>query len=194
MRRTLALLLALTALSAGSAEAQAGCHFLCSPSFVAQPGIVVTNAIGAPEGASSHTAFNLRFTTVIPTAQPRLSLVALFQWTPAETGNAPGIAYGGVITLVRPQDTGGWLDVSFDPLGVFSPNASDRPGAKVYNHKLDLEGAAGLHLFHTLPSSNYLQGVTVYGLLDYLASGLPEGVDKWVILAGVTLPLAPWPH
>ncbi len=121
MSRTLMLVAGLTMLCAPAAQAQKPCSFLCAPVFVAQPGLVITNAVGKPEGATTSTNFNLRFTTVIPTELSRLALVGLAQWTPGVTGNDPGIAYGGVITLLRPQDTGGWLDVSFDPLGVYSP-------------------------------------------------------------------------
>jgi len=190
MSRTLMLVAGLAAACAGTAQAQSTCTFLCAPALVAQPGIVVNNAIDPPEFLHSKTDFNLRFTTIIPTALSRLSLVALFQWTPSEAANAPGIAYGGAITLLRPQDTGGWLDLSFDPLGVFSP--APLFNEKAYNHKLDLEGALGLHPFKGLPADNYLHGVAVYGLVDYLATGIPSGADHWVLLSGLTLPLAPW--
>ncbi len=178
---------------AGAASAQQpSCSFLCSPSLLAQPGIVVTNAISAPEGASSKTDFNLRFTTVVPTALSRLALVGLFQWQPSERANDPAIAYGGVISLVKTSDTGGWLGVSFDPLGVFSPGS---PGnEKAYTHKLDLEGALDVHVFNLLPPDNWFRNWSVYGLADYLAAGVPDNTDRWVLLAGLTIPLAPWPH
>jgi len=197
MSRTLMMVAALTAACAGAAQAQKPCSFLCAPVFVAQPGLVITNAIGAPAGATSSTNLNLRFTTVVPTQLSRLALVALFQLTPGVTANDPGIAYGGVITLLRPQDTGGWLDVAFDPLGVYSPApppSEAGEGHRHYNNKLDLEGNVGLHLFQSLRPSSYLHGVTVYGLLDYLATGVASGSDRWVILTGLTLPLAPWPR
>ncbi len=197
MSRTLMSVAALTAALAGTVQAQNSCTFLCAASVVAQPGLVITNAIGAPEGASTSTNFNLRFTTVVPTQLSRLALVALFQWTPGITANDPAIAYGGVVTLLRPQDTGGWLDVDFDPLGLYSPAPpATEPGetSHDYSNKLDLEGNVGLHLFHTLPANSYLHGVAVYGLLDYIATGLNSGTDRWVILTGLTLPIAPWPH
>jgi hypothetical protein len=182
------------ALVAGSVAAQtpAGCEFLCSPSLVAQPGLIVLNAIDPPAGVDSRTDFNLRFTTVVPTALPRLALVALFQWQPSERSNDPAIVYGGSIKLVRPSETGGWLGVSFDPLGVLSPGSFG--DEKAYTHKLDLEGALDFHVFQQLPPDNYLRNLSLYGLVDYLAAGVPDGSDRWVLLTGVTIPLAPWPH
>lgn len=192
-RPTVVLLAGVLALSAGSAAAQTpGCTFLCSPTLVAQPGLIVTNAINPPALASSKTDFNLRFTTVVPTALPRLSLLALFQWQPSERGNAPAVVYGGSVNVVKPSQTGGWLGVSFDPLGVFSP--APFGNAKAYNHKLDLEGALDFHAFQELAPNNYFHNVSIYGLVDYLAAGVPDGSDRWVLLAGLTMPLAPWPH
>ncbi len=191
MSRTLMLLAALTAASAAAVQAQSPCAFLCAPAFVAQPGLIVTNAISPPDGASSKTDFNVRFTTVVPTFAPRVSLVALFQWQPSEALNFPAIVYGGAIALVRPQDTGGWLDVGFDPLAVYSP--APFANKKVYNTKLDLEGALGVHAFKGLPADNYFHSASVYGLVDYIATGLGSGADHWVLLTGLTLPIAPWP-
>ncbi len=193
--RAVTLLAVALALGAGGAAAQApaDCTFLCSPSLVAQPGLIVTNAINPPVGVSSKADFNLRFTTVVPTALPRLALVALFQWQPSERGNNPAIVYGGSINVVKPSQTGGWLGVSFDPLGVFSPRGSFAD-EKAYTHKLDLEGALDFHAFQQLRPDNYLHNVSIYGLVDYLAAGVPDGSDRWVLLTGLTLPLAPWPH
>ncbi len=181
------------ALVAGSAAAQTpSCAFLCSPALVAQPGLIVVNAIDPPAGVDSKTDFNLRFTTVVPTALPRLALVALFQWQPSERFNDPAIVYGGAITLVKPSDTNGWLGVSFDPLGVFSPGSFN--DEKAYTHKLDLEGALDFHLFKETAPDNYLHNLSLYGLVDYLAAGVPDGTDRWVLLTGLTIPIAPWPH
>ncbi len=191
MSRTLVLLATITTVSAGAAAAQSPCTFLCAPVLMAQPGLIVTNAISPPDGASSRTDFNVRFTTVVPTGLSRVSLVALFQWQPAETFNFPAVVYGGTISLVRPESTGGWLDVSFDPLALYSP--APFANKKVYNTKLDLEGALGLHVFKGLPADNYFHSASVYGLVDYIATGLGSGADHWVLLTGLTLPIAPWP-
>ncbi len=192
--RAIVLALAALVLGAGSASAQSpSCTFLCSPSLVAQPGLIVSNAINPPAGVESRTDFNLRFTTVVPTALQRVALVALFQWQPGRRDNNPAIVYGGAINVVKPSQTGGWLGVSFDPLDVFSPRGSFADD-KAYTHKLDLEGALDFHAFQELAPDNYFRNVSIYGLVDYLAAGVPDGSARWVLLTGLTMPLAPWPH
>ncbi|HET9983474.1 MAG TPA: hypothetical protein VFQ38_07800 [Longimicrobiales bacterium] len=167
------------------------CVVLCTPAFISQTGIIITNAIRPQEGVPTKTFFNLRFTTVIPTRLERLALVAIFQMQPAAPNNSPAIVYGGVITLLRAADTGGWVDASFNPLGVYSPRAVVEPGQRPDNNKLDLEGEVNVHVFNSLPKHVWLRNVAVYGLLDYLATGLPGEADPWVILIGLNVPIAP---
>ncbi|MBX6366165.1 MAG: hypothetical protein IRZ00_20155 [Gemmatimonadetes bacterium] len=165
------------------------CKVLCVPSFISQSGVIVTNALDTPPGAETETDFNLRLTTVIPTQLKRLALVAIFQWQPAQDANFPAIVYGGVITLLRGEDTGGWMSFSFNPLGVFSPRGE--PGPKAYTHKLDLEGELNVNVFNSLPKHAWLHNVGLYVLLDHLTTGLPDEADPWVILAGLNVPIAP---
>lgn len=196
IRPILAVAVVASALiGAQRAQAQNSCRILCPPVFVAQPGLIFTNVISKPEGTSTNTDFLLRFTTVMPTEWNRLALVALTQWTPGENGNQPAFVYGGVITLVPNTMTGGWLSVTFDPLGLYSPQAGT--GEHAYTHKLDLEGTVGLSLAPMMPQGTWLSSLSISGLVDYIATGLGDNAtaaNRWVFLALVTVPLAPWPH
>lgn len=193
-RPVLAAIGAVLAAGFASAPAHAQnkpCRVLCTPAFISQSGLIITNSIRPQEGVPTKTFFNLRFTTVIPTQLERLALVAIFQMQPAAPNNSPAIVYGGVITLLRTADTGGWVDFSFNPLGVYSPRAVVEPGQRPDNNKLDLEIELDVHAFNSLPKHTWLHYVSAYGLLDYLATGLPGEADPWVILIGLNVPLAP---
>lgn len=210
--------------------AKKDCKLLCAPKFISQSGTITTNWIDSPEVRGSdgrvfapdtETDFLLRLTTVIPTEIPRFSLVAIFQWTPwadAKTNpftgktfeegevdaNPPSIIYGGIINLITPEQTGGWFALNFNPLLVFSP-AAEPEDERFYTHKLLPELYANVGIFNWLPKGNWLRSVSAYGILDYVATGLPdegdpafggtllEDADPWLVLAGLQFPIAPLP-
>src|SRR5690606_10713890 len=103
-RRVLPLVALGLALAAIPAAAQsAPCHFICSPRFTFQPGVIVKNAINPPAtpsgDAPSASDFLFRVVTVAPTTIPRTALSFALQWTPFAdrngfTSNAPGFTYG----------------------------------------------------------------------------------------------------
>lgn len=209
------------------------CNVLCAPVFTFQPGMSVSNWLDAPrvrrvsDGAEfeldSTTDFLLRFAMAIPTAIPRLSLAGVVQWRPwagADTrvnpltgrdvdeevnANAPDILYVGSFGAITTDQTNGWFSLAADIFGLFSPAA--QPGDdSFYTHKLVLELGPTIYLFNSLPRRNWLRNLSLYGLLDYTATGLPDdgdivagleyldGADPWGIVVGLNIPLAPLPR
>ncbi|MFN2433632.1 MAG: hypothetical protein ABR599_12620 [Gemmatimonadota bacterium] len=203
------------------AAAQAECPFICAPVFLFMPGFLGTNIIDPPETADgdeaeSDTNFLLRFQVVAPTFIPRVSLVALTQWTPFNTvgtaddpntpdvdeeefeANAPAFVYGLIITLLTSQ----YLDVSFDPLMLYSGAAKPDDSAQ-YTHKFTLELALvpKLGTIMNATEGSFLGGLGAYLLLDYVVTGLPDAdesggeefePDPWAILGGLIIPFAPF--
>lgn len=203
------------------AAAQEKCPFICAPVFLFMPGFIMTNVLDAPtfddEDADSATEFLLRFQVVAPTFIPRTSLVVLTQWTPFATAgdtpdideeefetNSPAFVYGLIITLLSST----YLDISFDPLMVYSP-AAEVDDSAAYTHKFALELAIvpKLGTIMNAPEGGFLGGLGAYALLDYVVTGIPDedelqdlnpgvdvegGADPWAILFGLIIPFAPF--
>lgn len=195
------------AMAASPASAQQ-CRILCAPVFVAQPGIVIANAINAPEvaqgrEAESSTEFLFRVTTVIPTEIPRTTLVGIVQWTPFASANVPGegsyklnapaFIYGPVFTLFQ----AGPLTTTFDVLGLYAPSPT---GHSDYKHQLLFEFDVGLSLGNMMgpEAPAFLRGLSLYGFLAQQMTDRPldfrqERVYSPALLFGVTIPVAPLP-
>lgn len=208
------------------AAAQEECPFICAPVFLFMPGFLGSNLIDPPEipdadgdpsgeEVDGELNFLLRFQVVAPTFIPRVSLVALTQWTPFATGsaddpdtpdldeeefenNAPAFVYGLIITLL----TSTYLDISFDPLMVYS-GAADPDDSAAYTHKFALELALvpKLGTIMNAPEGSFLGGMGAYALLDYVVTGLPDSEevggdefepDRWAVLFGLIIPFAPF--
>lgn len=224
-----------TMLTAQPASAQEDCKLLfCSPTFILQPGLITTNDVNPPEvrrpdgtvtALDASTDFLLRFTMRVPTFLPRTSLVGLVQWTPFASApenpftgsgasdlndkvvdaNAPAVIYGVMFDPLQMDQTGGWLAARVGVLGLFSP-ARQPEDEGVYTHKLLSELALEVGIFNWLPEGSLLRNLTVYGVVDYIATGwsnagdaAPGGgrllgdADPWILIAGLQLPLAPTP-
>lgn len=199
------------------AAAQAECAFICAPVFLFMPGLVASNIIDPPndpvtgDEVDSATEFLLRFQVVAPTFIPRVSLVALTQWTPFATAgdtpdvdeeefetNAPAFVYGLIITLFDSE----YFAASFDPLMVYNGAAKADDSAQ-YTHKFAVELALipKLGAIMNAPTGAFLGGLAGYLLLDYVVTGLPDAdesggeefePDPWVILGGIIIPFAPF--
>jgi hypothetical protein len=202
-RRALLLASLCLALAAIPAAAQtAPCHFICSPKFTFQPGVLVKNAINPPATASgeapSTSDFLFRVVTVAPTTLPRTALSFALQWTPFATRNgftsdAPGFTYGPVISLF----SSGPLSTSVDVLGSYAPS---RTSTAAYRNELvlkfDVNLAAGSMLSTEAPP--YLRKVGLYGFIAQQMTGLPTDADgdrvhAPVLMFGAVLPIAPLP-
>lgn len=218
-----------------AASAQEDCKLLfCSPTFILQPGLITTNAVNPPEvrrpdgtvtTLDATTDFLLRFTMRVPTFLPRTSLIGLVQWTPfasaldspftgraasdlneeAVEANAPAVIYGVTFEPLQMDQTAGWLGVRVGMLGLFSP-ARKPEDEGFYTHKLLPELALEVGIFNWLRGGSLLRNVTVYGIVNYVATGLSDAgdaapgggrllgdADPWMLIAGLQLPLAPTP-
>ncbi len=190
------------------------CHIICAPAFVAQPGIVVTDAFNKPvlDGSGTTPAaaehFLLRFTTVLPTQLSRVALVALVQWFPDNksttlagttfNANSTAFVYGPVISLFN----AGPLNISVDALGVYGRNAG---GASDYHTTFNVEGIAGLSVGHMMSMMNgghdapaYLRGVAINALYDQQLTDIaPDFAGNKhytpALLFLLTLPISPLP-
>lgn len=192
MKRLLAMVMALVLGITSTATAQRrssdGMGLLRAPVFVAQPGFVKPFSTGAT------TEFNMRFVTAIPTSIQRTTLVAIIQWLPfADNGvggkaNSPSFVYGPVINLVNERQ----FSFDIDALFAYGPAAT---GNSDYTHKFLIEGDAVLKLGSMMNAKGQFSGLGLYGFLAYVLTGLPDGVeskDRMVLLAGLSLPIAPW--
>jgi hypothetical protein len=197
------------ALLAGTAPASAGAQmdttstaqtlmmFFKHPVFVLQPGGVTSNAISAPNNASSISAFNARFATVIPTTLPVWNFVFGTQVATGGHATTPNIFYGGIIPITPITTvTQGWVDLSLDPLGVttFGGNTTRASGGTFFVG----EGAVVLQVGRKMMAGMgpTWSGIGVYFLLDQQISGpLPResngDKDRWfpTMLYGLNIPL-----
>lgn len=208
------------------------CHVVCAPEVALMPGVIRTHLFGGPRvrtlatGAQSRlpSTSNLELIIAVAarTAVPRLSLFGSVQWLPnaserrnpftlytaSELGepvraNAPTVTMGGSIALVAAGETHGWLDLAANVGDLYSQAA--RPADKsAYTHKLDLDLVAHLHAFAWAPRATWLHRVTVFSILDYVATGLPKAGDEvpigrvfetdarpTALIAGLSLPVTP---
>lgn len=189
----LSLLAAPVAASAQSAESTS---FFKAPVFVLQPGGVTANALSAPDGVESSTAFNARFATVLPTSVPWFQGVFGAQVATGGHAGTPNIFYGGIIPIVPISTaTGGMLGVSLDPLGVttFGGNTTSGGGTFFFG-ELAFSLAVGKMMFSGM--GPMWSGMGAYFLVDQQLSGpLPKDEngdsDRWrpILLYGLNIPL-----
>jgi hypothetical protein len=179
----------------GTAQAVSDRHasIFRAPTFVFQPGLETSNFVDTPNGTSTSTKFNFRVVTAIPTTIPRTTLVGIVQWTPWNTSagfntNAPSFVYGPVFSLFnRPV-----VALDFDILGSYGPAAKSTDESS-YTHKLVLEGDLSLKAgaLMTDDVQSPWHSLALYGFLANVATGLPSGSSRWVVLYGISLPIAP---
>ena len=107
------------------------------------------------------------------------------------------------LALVAPSSTAGWFDAALNVGDLFS-QAATPDDRSAYTHKLDLDLVTHLHIFGALPKHDYLQRVSAYAILDYVATGLPAAGDEvplgrvfvsgarpLALVAGLAFPLTP---
>ncbi len=186
--------------------------FFGKPAFVLMPGTfsapVLSGAGNGDEDAGdTKTYFNARFMTVVPTRLEWLQLVAGAQWLPngarsvssagVRGGRAtqPNLFYGAIIPFVPFNKlTNGWLNLSLDPLGLYSAGGGGTSDS--YGHDFVLEGAAVIPIGQKMfPSMSFFGNVSAYVLLDQILTHAPVGPDGdkdywWpLLLTGVIIPI-----
>jgi hypothetical protein len=160
---------------------------------------------------------------VAKTGIPWANLFASIQWLPnakesanpytlytaSDVGeqlraNAPSVNMGANFVLMKPPLTKGWFKLDGNVSDLFS-KAAEPDDKSSYSHKLDLDLIGTLNVFNELPKAEYLHRVGVYGILDFVATGLPKAGDEVPkgervfiddarsvsLIVGLSLPFAP---
>lgn len=211
---------------------QSSCTVLCAPVVTLMPGVnrthlargplVRSTTTGIEERLPESSSFEIIAAVTSRTSVPRVSVYATVQWLPnaaatrnpftlytaSELGdpvraNAPSLAAGASVALVEAAQTAGWWDLAANVGDLFSHAA--RPDDRGdYTHKLDLALATHLHAFAWSPPTSYVHRLSVYALLDYVATGLARRGDEvpqgrvfmtdarpLALIAGLAIPLTP---
>jgi len=213
-------------------DAGTPCKIVCAPSVTLMPAVLRTHVRGGPLVESTSTGVSHRLpgsssmeiivAVASRTAIPHLSIFGSVQWLPNATAqrnpftlysanelgesiraNAPTITIGASAEVVPATLTRGWFDLAANVGDLFSQAA--RPNdVSSYTHKLDLDLVAHAHAFAWTPPRSYLHRVSVFGILDYVATGLPRAGDEVPVgrrfltdarplafIAGLALPITP---
>jgi hypothetical protein len=182
------------------------CKLVCAPKFTLLPGVIRTHAVHAPrvrelatnqiQTLPSKSSFEVIGAFVAPTAIRWASLYASIEWLPnakesanpytlytaSDVGeqlraNAPSVNMGATFGLVRPPLTKGWFTLNGNVSDLYS-KAAEPDDKSSYSHKLDLTLIGTLDVFNELPKAEYLHRVGIYGILDFVATGLPKKGDE----------------
>jgi hypothetical protein len=232
MRVITSVLISICAASSLAAQQQK-CEVVCAPALTLMPGVIHTHAFRAPRVRElpsnqvvtlpGKSSFEMIGAFVAPTHFSWASLFASVQWLPnakesanpytlytaSDVGedlraNAPSVTMGVSLALLAPPMTHGWFTLNGNVGDLFS-QAAEPDDKSSYSHKLDLDLVGTLHVFNKLPKSEYLHRVGVYGILDFVATGLPKAGDEVPkgdrvflddarsvsLIVGLSLPLAP---
>ena len=197
--KRLATLAALAGVLAVAAPANAqsrmmnpDCNIICSPVFVLQPGVIITNFISQPtDNEESNTEFLLRFTTAFGTQFNPLFFAFLVQWTPSASPSAltgtEGSKANSLVLVAGPGfhvlgGGGAFLDMggasrifALDllPLGVYTLVSSAAVSESDYTWKLALEADFFFNFGKLIDPNNkapYINGSNIYVILDYITS------------------------
>ena len=191
----------VTAVSAQETDIE--CSFFCAPSLKIEPTVTFEPIFGRPEienladgtilSSVTEATFELILAVGIPTEIPRVGFTVETIFIPTGTidrnpftgqtaleagqatfrGNEIEFELELNLSLVEPEQTGGWIDSHFDIVDKFS--AAERPGdSSSYTHKLNLEWDTAFLAFQWLPEDNWWRNVEIEGSLDYVATGLPR--------------------
>ena len=191
-------------------------------SHLARGPVVRATATGVEQRLPETSSFQIVATIASQTAVPRVSVFGSVQWLPnvnatrnpftlytaSDLGepvlaNAPTLAVGASVALLRAREAGGWADLAANVGDLFS-HAARPTDRRDYTHKLDLSLVAHFHAFAWTPPSTYAHRTSVYALLDYVATGLARRGDEvprgrvfvtdarpLALMVGLALPLTP---
>jgi hypothetical protein len=140
-------------LLAGVPSVQASGQETTRPEFRLQAGLATTDFVSAPAGATSTTAFLVRFATRFPTGRRWLTPLIGASFTPyGSTGtssrntDAPTLFAGNIITLLDATRTSGWLSLELPVLITHSPGAGPTGNVRDYGRDLVAQPTAFVHL------------------------------------------------
>lgn len=205
--RALLPLAVLGVLGSTSAHGQQPkCHPLCTPVVELMPALNHSHVFGGPRvqdlstGAITKLPSTSNFEMLVAVSSrtmiPRVTLFGSVQWLPnanekrnpftlysaSQLGgpvhaNAPTATLGLSGSLLPATQTAGWFDANLNLADLYSQAA--RPNDRgAYTNKLDLALLTHVHAFNWTPPKTYIHRVTVFGILDYVATGLPRAGDQ----------------
>jgi len=183
---------------------------------------VETMATGATHRLPPSTNMEMIVVVGAKTALPRLSVFTSIQWLPnasearnpftlytaSELGgavhaNAATVTLGLSGAALTAAQSHGVLDVDVNVGDLFSQAARPEDD-RAYTHKLDLELVTRWHTFGWTPARTFAHRVTLVGILDYVATGLPRVGDQVpkgrlfttaarpaALIVGLSLPITP---
>lgn len=177
-------------------------------------------APGATEEVESSVDFLVRFTTAFGTEWDPLFFAVLWQWTPFAQAegtdfelNAPAIVFGPGLHIVGPAGFAKNDYVALDLLAL-GVHGGDPTGNAAYSTKFVPEADLFINIGRILDpqaKAPWFHSWNAYLILDYVATGLdvsptdPAGIglteaqleeieaSPWVLIFGLTIPLAPIP-
>jgi hypothetical protein len=216
----------------GTAQQQHRCTVLCMPTIALLPSMIRTHLFGGPTVETMSTgarhrlppSTNMEMIIVASanTAVPRLSAFTTVQWLPNASearnpftlytandlgepvhANAATVTLGLSGSVFTAPQTHGVLDLNLNAGDLFSQAA--RPGDdRAYTYKLDLDLVTHWHAFARTGANAFLHRVTVVGIFDYVATGLPRAGDEVpkgrlfmsdarpaALIVGLSLPITP---
>ena len=229
-----ALLFAASLAFAATARAQqpSHCVVLCMPTVSLMPSMIRSHLFGGPtvETMSTGATHRLASTTNMEmivvvgakTALPRLSAFTSVQWLPNASearnpftlytasdlggdvhANAATVTLGLSGSALTAAQSHGVLDVNVNVADLFSQAARPEDD-RSYTHKLDLELLTRWHTFAWARAGTFAHRVTLVGILDYVATGLPRAGDQvpkgrlfttaarpTALIIGLSLPITP---
>lgn len=150
------------------AEAQT-CRFLCEPTLLVEPTITFEE---------DDTVFETIFALDLSTPIPRVGITLEAITKPFSDENDVELESELKLYWLESEQTGGWLSSHFDIVDKFS-GAERSTDTRAYTHKLNLELDTAVAIFRRLPDANWFRNVEVEGSLDYVATGLPSGANRW---------------
>lgn len=233
-RLAMAALAALVVAHSAPAQESSRCAPLCAPSIALMPALlhshvgggprVQTTANGAVQRLPSVSNLEMIIVASSRTVVPRTTLIGSVQWLPNATearnpfteysasslgghvhADAPTVTMGVSAAVLSAEQTHGLVGVGVFAGDLFSP-ATKPDDRRAYTHKLDLELTANLHAFDWLPEHVYAHRLSLVGILDYLATGVPHAGDEVPLgrrflddarplsfIVGLSIPLTPEP-
>ncbi|MCC6318142.1 MAG: hypothetical protein IT361_10670 [Gemmatimonadaceae bacterium] len=191
-------ILAVFLVMAGSARAQDP----RAPTVLLQPGMMTADFVSAPSGEPATTGFNLRFSGVVPTRWPWLTLMVGGSVTPYGSSgasrrntNTPVLFVGNVFPVLGAGRTAGWLSLDAPLLLTYTFGGGGQHNPRVYGRDVALGTSVTVHVGRRLLSGfdGPLARLRLYGMLEQTLTPNTtfEGTrDRFnpVAYYGVTLP------
>lgn len=174
------------------------------PVLLLQPGMLSADFVSAKEGFPATSGFNLRFSTLVPSASKWWTLIIGASVTPYGTSgitprntNTPVLFIGNVFPGIGARRTGGWFDLQFPVYLTYSYGGGGAHNRAIYGRdfvgEVALQWFVGQKVLRDLgPAFSRLR---VYAMANQVltpnADVVTGKVDRFnpVALYGITIPI-----